>query len=292
MPRAVYHFERIPVYHRAWLVLFGSIVVVASCSKRQTEHPGVSDKEVAPSPSAMTSVAAADLADWDPVAEFAELESAPVADRGARALEFYRSWGQRDGESAVQHAEVRGAKIASASLREAFGGWLASDPEAASSWVKGLPPGRRLTKLAGALGEALDGPGARAAWAADQNDPTTGQRLLSRALTEWGRSDSAEGAIRWLENNGGLVERAGELGQLVRAWAGNDATSASEALSRLPAGKGRDAAVAALVTAIAPAQAQAARSWAETIGDEQKRTELLALVAKIGGSGGSQTLAP
>ena len=175
--------------------------------------------------------------------------------------------------------------LASGSLREAFRGWLAQDAEAARTYVEHLPPGRRMLAMAGALGESLESPKARADWADGLSDDTSKRRLLSRALAEWGRSKNAPDAIEWLGNNGGLVTRTDELSQLMRAWADHDSQAASQALASMDAGPGRDAAVVAMVTVIAPHQGEAARVWAETVDNELKRSELLALVAKIGGGG-------
>jgi hypothetical protein len=104
-------------------------------------------------------------------------------------------------------------------------------------------------------------------------------------MAEWGRSPESTQAFDWLDSNGGVDGRSREVAELVRAWADRDPATAGVAIDKLPPGEGRDAAVTALVTVIAPNQAEAARTWAETVGDEQKRADLLALVAKIGGAG-------
>lgn len=260
--------------------LAASLVVFSGCSKSPEGRAVDSRPEVEPSGLVDSSGLG-----WDPVAELAALEGAPTEGRGAQVLRIYRRWAESDGEAALLHAEAHGQGIAAASLREAFAGWLAKDAPAAQAWVRGVPEGRRLLVLATALGEALPTARSRAEWALSLGDSDAGSKVLSRALAQWGRSAAPGEALAWLGEQGGVDRRAREVGDLVRAWADLDPAAAGSAIDALPAGAGRDAAVTALVTVIAPEQGETAKTWAETVGDEQRRAELLALVAKIGGAG-------
>jgi hypothetical protein len=46
-------------------------------------------------------------------------------------IPFYQQWGSRSGEASVEHAMAHNRTL----VRDAFAGWIGSDPAAPHAWV-------------------------------------------------------------------------------------------------------------------------------------------------------------
>ncbi len=262
-----------PPLRRTQALLSVVLACAVSCGKKEGEPEGAGAGEAGRH---SQNVSAVSVAAFDPEEQFAEIATLDPKLRGVRLASFYRTWGQREGERAVLHAEREGMTKASASLREAFAGWVASEGEAAEKWLVGLDGGRRRASLALELAAALSDVAARAALADQLAHSAAGRKLRSRVIVEYAQRDPRAGLL-WLEKGEpGAASR--DVGALVRTWAEEDPHAASESVVAMAPGPVRDAAVISLVAVIAVEQPDAARQWAETIADAGQRERIGSMI--------------
>ena len=116
--------------------------------------------------------------------------------------------------------------------------------------------------------------------ALESQDPEA-RIMLSYAGSLWARSDP-ENACRFAlehepQSNGKLGTKNGMLSSAVNAWAGSEPVAAARWVKALPEGEAKDAAVAAVASALAYRLPEEALHWAQDIKDAQTRRLTLGL---------------
>jgi hypothetical protein len=182
------------------------------------------------------------------------ISSLPNSEDGGRAQSFYTSM------------------VASEMLEDGL--------DSTKAWVDTITDpdlrGGALSRVAeSAIREDL--PGA-VEWVTQYAGDESANRAVSRVASAWAEDDP-RAVLTWAD---GLPDatKASAYGEAFEEWTRQDATAAGEHLSNMQASPERDAAVEEFATNVARTEPTTAIQWAETIADQEIRTEALTEVAQ------------
>ncbi|MDB6135460.1 MAG: hypothetical protein JWM59_3703 [Verrucomicrobiales bacterium] len=164
------------------------------------------------------------------------------------------------------------------------GNWGGRDQKAALQWTESLPPGDRSPALASLVQNTMQfspeearklyerfASGLDPAGAAKMENRQVAKSLAS-ALTE----SNPQEAVAWSQGLTPGPSQNEAWAGIAEKWAGYDASAASQWLTGLPEGEGRDLAADKLVSVIARDDPDSAWQWALSIGDRGKCREAAA----------------
>ncbi len=220
--------------------------------------------------------------------------------RDAALSGVVRQWAADDPKAAAQYC-VTNSVTNDQAMREAVSNWAQDDSRGALAWAGALPAGtQRDTALSGAIGVlaandprqaaslaatmltgdsqsnalgivaarwAVRDPNAAIAWATQLSDPNVRQNTLDSVASTWAGQDPAA-AASWATRS---TETMSALPNITRQWAEQDPAATAKWLDTLPAGTGRDSALAAFSTAVVNTDPEGAVAWAATISEAQQR---------------------
>jgi hypothetical protein len=142
------------------------------------------------------------------------------------------------------------------------------------------PEERRLAKNSVFFTWAENDPPSAAHHALESGDPDA-RIMLSSATSHWARSDPENVCRFALENEPPSDSKRGRkstmLYSAVSAWAGVEPVAAARWVKTLPEGEPKDAAVAAVASALAYRLPEEGLLWAQDIKDAQRRRQTLSL---------------
>ena len=188
--------------------------------------------------------------------------------------------------------EAAGAKAASltdpaqreAALRAVAGTWGGRNEQAALQWAESLPAADRSSALSSLVQNAMQSSPEQArklyerfasgldAEAAAKTENKGVARSLAASLTQ----NNPQEAIAWSQALAPGPAQNEAYAGIAEKWAAYDATAASQWLTALPQGDGRDLAADRLVSVIARDDPDSAWQWALSISDRGKRREAAA----------------
>ncbi len=211
-------------------------------------------------------------------AALAEALSGQIAANAAQIAALYESWGRNNGVAAVSDALLMRSEMQNMdALVAAFGGWMMVDRKSALDWTENAPMGLwRRTQCTRAVLRALPETDieARGSWVARfPEDPN----LMSEFALSWSAWEP-ETASHWLVQLADGKGKFAALSAVLRRWADDDPDAASGFIVDLPAGDSRDHAIGAFVEAIAELDPDAASVWVRTIENSAIRERASALV--------------
>lgn len=182
------------------------------------------------------------------------VSSLPKTEDGGRTQSFYMS------------------TIASEMLEEGL--------DSAKSWVNtindsDLKSGALSRVAESAVREDLAG---AVEWVTQYAGEEAGRRAINRVANEWAEEDP-QAVLTWADT---LPEeaKAEAYGEAFEEWTREDATAAGDFLTKMEASPARDSAVGEYATNLARQAPDKAISWAETISNQESRTETLTQVAR------------
>jgi hypothetical protein len=239
---------------------------------------------------------ASQLAEADPAAaiRWAESLESPGA-RKAAIAGACANWAERDPAAALAAAQnLQDPHLQKEFARTVLSTWAANDPEAVWKWA-GAGEGelQQYAVLRGVATKASEDPAGSAQilaqmlgkLPADAGGTTKSEMadVASQLAGEWFAQDMGK-AREWVEQlpQGDVQDRA--LEGMAGSWVNIDPLAASEWMRSLPAGKGRDAAVGRLVGAICQGDPERAFAWASSVGDADRREELMRSAVDIWGN--------
>lgn len=188
--------------------------------------------------------------------------------------------------------EAAGAKAASltdpaqreAALRAVAGTWGGRNEQAALQWAESLPAADRSAALGSLVQNSMNSSPEQArklyerfasgldAEAAAKTENKAVARSLAASLTQ----NNPHDAIEWSRGLAPGPAQNEAYAGIAEKWASYDATAASQWLTGLPHGEGRDLAADKLVSVIARDDPDSAWEWALSISDRGKRREAAA----------------
>ncbi|MEM7387102.1 MAG: hypothetical protein AAF514_19360 [Verrucomicrobiota bacterium] len=115
-------------------------------------------------------------------------------------------------------------------------------------------------------------------WAEDLIGQSGGEQAVRQVADEWAKTDP-EAAIDWTMQLDEEV-RADAMRSAFDEWTQSDVEGASQYLAEMPASPEKDSAVQGMALELDRENPEAAATWAETIADEEIRTETLSQVAR------------
>ncbi len=201
--------------------------------------------------------------------------------------QIYKTWASNDAPAAIASLERMSDPQLRADLLERVAeNWAQSDPAAALTWGKAGQGPERMRAVAVALQKqaAADPVGTAATFQAclpmlNANQDDAASDIASEISEHYFKQDHAA-AVAWTDQlPGGLREAA--LGRIASEWVQEDPLPASQLISSLPAGAGRDAATVSLVSGIVNTDPEGAYHWAASMTDPESRLQTLTQCIQI-----------
>lgn len=196
-----------------------------------------------------------------------------------------QTWSYSDPEAAASKAaSLTDPAQREAALRAVAGSWGGGNEQAALQWAESLPAADRSSALSALVQNDMQSSPDQArklydrfasgldAGAATKTENKSVARSLAASLTQ----NNPQQAIAWSQGlTPGPAQDEAYAG-IAEKWAAYDATAASQWLTALPQGEGRDLAADKLVSVIARDDPDSAWQWALSISDRGKRREAAA----------------
>jgi len=115
-------------------------------------------------------------------------------------------------------------------------------------------------------------------WVTQYAGEEAGQRAVNRVADEWAEDDP-QAVLTWADSLPDAA-RAEAYGEAFEEWTREDATAAGEYLTNMEPSPTRDSAVEEFSTTLSREEPATAIKWAETISNEEMRTDALTQVAR------------
>ncbi len=224
------------------------------------------------------------------VARWAELDPDGVLGFAAKHREFEQITGdvfQQMATADLSGALTRAQALTDPSLRYqalrgALGVMAETDPAGAlqaAANTGNLGNGEPLSQMIYRQWSTTDPAAAAAAATQDPNAGGGWRSPLSEVLRNWADQDP-QGALNYALAIADPGTQTRSVGEIVRHWSEQDATAAASSINAIPPGTARDAAAAALASAVASSDLPGAVGWAQSIGDDAARTSALQRVSR------------
>lgn len=185
---------------------------------------------------------------------------------------FYTTWGQLDGEAAIESALAEENSLRSRAAGAVLSAWSRTDLPAAQNWVHTLPTGRAQVTFANIVIRNMESPRDAATWLSQLNPEAVSN--LSDVVSQIGRrwiNEDPGAALSWLVSMPDESMREKATMRTFFQWAKTDPESASEFLAQMdPAESFYSLAAEGLARAVSVIDAEGALAWAEQVDPERR----------------------